>query len=175
MDIPIVLSGAMFSGKSTLAALLAQKFDYVVVSARAVLQSLSNEPLESRREFQRFGVQLERETNGRWLADAVRSAAAKYSKHPIAVDAARTLAQVRAVQSVLSNARHVHVTAEWDTRRGRFLHALDAIDSALIEEVFEHPIETMAQQLVTDADVVLDSTHCTPDQLLASLVRRTNA
>src|SRR5690242_10247517 len=102
----VVISGPLYAGKSTLAAVLEEN-GYLVVSARGVLRDLAGESLATRRELQEFGSDLEARTRGAWLAEA--TAAAAVPGTPIVVDAVRTVDQLHAVHAVLPEALHVHL------------------------------------------------------------------
>jgi hypothetical protein len=167
----IVLSGPMYSGKSTLAALLQEKADYVVVSARLVLRKLASEGLETRVDLQRFGALLEERTTGKWLGDAAAGAAGDHPSTPIVVDAARTFDQVSAVRNALGAVEHVHLSASPTILRERFYsQGADLPEPSSFEQAMGHPIEQQALALGAHADLILQSGLVGPEALLVTLV-----
>lgn len=167
----VVLSGPMFSGKTTIAGLLHRELHYVVLSARSVIRELAGEELASRAELQQFGAVLEERTKGCWLGEAAEELAKRRPSSPIVVDAARTLGQVASVRRALGHVEHVHVTAPREELKRRFeTRTKGLVEPASIEEAAAHPIEQAALRLDAPADLLLDSACATPQALLQILI-----
>jgi adenylosuccinate synthase len=115
----VLLSGRLCSGKTTLALSLPEREDFEVLSARALLQSRSLERLDSREALQTFGELVERETGGRWLADAV-ARLRSLGGYRLVIDSARTRLQLKSISDALPDeVAHVHLTADADELRRR--------------------------------------------------------
>lgn len=159
----------MFSGKSTTAKLLHDELGFVIVSGRQVLRDLAPSALGTRADLQRFGSELEFQTDGRWLG-AAAAAAAKNASHAVVVDAARTQRQVDAVRAALGSAHHVHLTAPYTELQRRFDSQLKDLDEpASFERAMSHPVEQEALRLGIKADVILDSHALRPEALLKQI------
>jgi adenylate kinase family enzyme len=112
----IVVSGPVGAGKSRLSKRLAVAFRGEVVSTRQVLaeEYHVHERAQNRGHLQELGDQLDRETSGRWVAEAVIGHT-KFLRPTgvVIVDAVRRESQIDEVQRLLKNVWlfHVHVTA----------------------------------------------------------------
>ena len=163
----LVLSGAMFSGKTTTAGLLEEEFGFVVASARRVLRDLAGDPLISRADLQRFGGDLEQETGGAWLGNATLAIAHALSPKPVVVDSARTRAQIDSVRGVLDRVYHVHLTASYEERLRRFTVCREEVDAhGSFEESSHHPVERDVPLLGAAADLIVDSEVHSPGEVV---------
>jgi cytidylate kinase len=154
----VVLSGPMYSGKTTTAQLLKAEFGFATVSARQVLRDLAEDSLESRADLQEFGSALEQRTNGDWLGNAVASAARAAWPSPLVVDSARNQAQVDAVRRAIEGLAHVHLTAPLAELQRRFDRQHADIDApGSFDRAMSHPLEQAALQLNTRADLVVNT------------------
>jgi cytidylate kinase len=168
----IVLSGTMFSGKTTIAELLRDQWGYVVVSARAVLRQLSPDSLLTREALQQFGTALEKETDGSWLGAATAAVALEDPATQVVVDSARTRAQIHSVRQALPGVRHVHLTAPLDVLESRFASTTKGlVEPPSFKGAIAHPVEREAASLGEIADVVLNSADGEPDAVVAQLIR----
>src|SRR5437868_4878152 len=98
----VLLSGKIASGKSTLSTGLQQSFGAHVVKTKEIIRRLAkNLPLE-RVSLQDYGEQLDRETGGQWVADAVLSDV-KNLPHDalLIVDAIRIVEQADRIRAAL--------------------------------------------------------------------------
>jgi cytidylate kinase len=161
----------MFSGKTTTATLLHERWGYVVVSARAVLRDLAQEALLTREELQQFGALVERETRGNWLGEAAAAVAAEHAPSPLVVDSARTRAQIGAVRRALPSVKHVHLSAPLDLLESRFAATTKGlIEPPSFERAISHPVEREAASLGDSADVVLSTEEGDPQTFVAQLM-----
>jgi adenylosuccinate synthase len=162
----------MFSGKSTTATLLHEEEGFVVVSARSVLRNLAPNTLETRADLQRFGSDIELQTNGKWLADVARLAAHASRPQSVVVDSARTQSQIDALRQALGGVYHVHLTAPHAELRRRFdAHRKDVDESASFEQAMQHPVEQEVLRLADRADLLLDSGGHPPSSLMRQIVQ----
>jgi adenylate kinase family enzyme len=160
----IVLSGPVCAGKTTLAIQLAA-LGAQHLEVRALLRAQASIPLESREALQQFGASLEAETQGRWVADSVTTAAAEGTT---ILDAARTAAQVEACRRLqIPRIIVVHLSASRDERARRYgaRKTGDPADSGGVDHfasIASDEIETNAEALRSVAELVVDTTDVDP-------------
>ena len=126
----VLLSGSISSGKTSLATLLNEQFGFHVLKTKVVIQSLarqkSGKEIEAeRRTMQKFGETLDRETNGRWVRDALnrflRDLGSAASEALVVIDAVRILEQIRAIRQAYSfSVVHVHLKAPKEILAARY-------------------------------------------------------
>src|SRR5688572_25206871 len=94
----IALSGAVSSGKSTLARRLAERYEGDRFSTRHLLTRATGSDVE-RAALQAAGDALDRETGGAWVADALSREVAELPEDAVViVDAVRIAGQVDALR-----------------------------------------------------------------------------
>ena len=162
----VVLSGAVSSGKSTLARRLAERCQGHRFSTRQLLMRVTGAEVE-RAALQEAGEQLDRDTGGAWVAEALSREAAELSEHAVLiVDAVRIPGQVEALrESFGRQVVHIHLTASDGALRARYearKGTTDVIELASYEEVRANATEAAVDELVHDADVVIDTVRCSP-------------
>jgi cytidylate kinase len=163
----ILLAGPLYSGKSTLARLLADRCAFDVVAGREVLRAIATEPLETRHSLQRFGAALEASTSGAWLADAVRREAPKQRR--VVVDAVRTVAQVAKFNTIWPETRLVYLDGSLEERRRRFDRARDPADHGEPRSFLEldsDSSERERSELRRRANVLVDTSDLAPEGVL---------
>ena len=69
----VLLSGPVASGKTTLVQALVEKYAFHPFKTRQLIQAVKNVKSE-RRALQRAGDVLDRQTDGKWIADAIAKA-----------------------------------------------------------------------------------------------------
>lgn len=168
----IVLSGPMFSGKSTVADLLVAQLGYRVVRARDVLRELAGGPLLSREDLQSFGAELEAGTAGSWLGVAAASVVSEQSVS-VVVDAARTKLQLASVRELVGDVIHVHLVASRAVLEQRFgTREKDLIEASSLAKALDHEVERQTDELAALADMLLDTSTASPDALVRAIRRR---
>src|SRR6185295_12940334 len=97
----VALSGAVSSGKSTLAKRLAARFAASVISTRALLEERVRPGTHmGRQELQRLGDRLDRTTRGFWIAESVSEfATAHQTETLLVVDSIRIMQQIEALRA----------------------------------------------------------------------------
>ncbi len=179
----VVISGQVGAGKSTLAQGLADGYDAVHISTKELLQLTAESrgvDLELERSaLQRYGAELDAETEGRWVAEAV---AAKISGAPVAgravermeevggddqptglyvVDSVRTKEQIDNLRDALgADVVHVHLYSSEKVLAKRYQLRGDASglkELSSYEEVARDPTEHGVTDLQNDADVAIDT------------------
>jgi adenylosuccinate synthase len=159
----VALSGPVSVGKTTLAERLVERFSAHRLSTRRLLEErLDASRPPTRQQLQRLGDQLDRETQFRWLSEAVaRHAAQLPADAVVVVDSVRRLDQIdrfregfgRRVTHVHLRASEAELTARYEARKGR----LDVVEFGRYEEVRRNRTERQVQLLAEQADVVIDT------------------
>jgi adenylylsulfate kinase-like enzyme len=120
----VAISGPVRSGKTTLAERLAKKLHAEFVRTKEILiyEYGPDSRVRLRRNLQDLGEQLDRETDGRWVASAVvRRSSSLHPKIPIVIDAVRIQRQLDWLRRVPElQVVHVHLDAPLATLTGRY-------------------------------------------------------
>ena len=122
--------------------------------------------------MQNFGDQLDRETNGKWVRDALITLINQYTTIEAAsifvVDAVRILPQVKAIREAYGfSVIHIHLTApeaELEERYKRRSSGLKELKS--YKEVEKNTTESRIGDLEKSADVVVNTHACSPEDVL---------
>jgi len=185
----VVLSGPIAVGKSTLSAALVERFGFYCVKTRSLLKQLANDRGSdqlTRAELQHGGADLDKRTDGAWIADALNKSG-MCNAVPIIVDSVRTAEQIAHIRRMNGsvtgavNVKHVHITASHAILEERFIirrreavqhekPCLDGtgggsnpltFDRAMIGE----PIDELDGTLERIADVCIDTTRLQPEDI----------
>jgi shikimate kinase len=155
----IVLTGPVCAGKTTLAALLAEALDGQTLAARAVIERASG--ADTRAALQSSGAELERESDGQWLA----AAAVSYGQRPLIVDAAKTEAQLKGLIELQEATQTIYLDASEKICRERYSQRNDPVDQG---QGFDELMQgELAEQpgLKRLADVVIDTGGRSPEEV----------
>lgn len=162
----VVLSGAVATGKSTLADELVGRFDAQPISSHKLLVTrLGKGARPDRTVLQDFGDALDAETGGRWLADDVGVATSRFTDDAlVVVDSARILGQVEALRRAFGRrVTHVHLFAPVDELARRYRRRRRR-DLPSYDHVRRNPTEAAIDSMMDEADVVIDTSRSTaPD------------
>lgn len=190
--IVLVLSGAIAVGKSTLAGGLANSFGFFCIKTSSLLKSKTQYPKPvNRQDFQAVGEQLDTDTNGAWLAHDLKPyffggiptgrtdglGGQEYQLiDRLLVDAARTADQIAWIRKMCGNTVvHVHLAAPIEKLNERFSDRAAPLDGTIggrqqaIAEyltIRSNATELNVNSLASIADVVIDTTNCTADDVL---------
>jgi adenylosuccinate synthase len=166
----VVLSGPVGVGKTAYAQALLRRFEVHKVSTRHRILSLKAVP-ETRAALQVAGEELDRETGGAWVADAVADEA---ERNPTAlfllVDAARIPDQLTHLRARFGPASvyHVHLTAPDNVLEERYSDRQPEMrEFDTYAEVRSSGTEAQVGNLASMADVILDTTSGSPVSLVA--------
>jgi adenylosuccinate synthase len=176
----VLLSGRVASGKSRLVQELTERFPHEhvhVLKTKLLIQELARNraakalPAE-RRAMQDFGDQLDRETSGKWVRDALITLINQYTAMEAAsifvVDAVRIPPQVKAIREAYGfSVIHIHLTApsaELEERYKRRSSGLKELKS--YEDVEKNTTESRIGDLEKTADVVVNTHACSPEDVL---------
>ncbi|SEM42910.1 adenylosuccinate synthase [Stigmatella aurantiaca] len=160
----LVISGPMGAGKTTLAQGLVDRHGALRVSTRELLLARLGERGGDRRSLQEAGAALDRETDGRWVADSVKEFLGRQQgpPRPLIVDSVRIASQIEALRRALgAQVMHVHVSAPAQELEARYerrrSHAVSDPERASFGEARADTTERGVEGLAEIADLVLDT------------------
>jgi adenylosuccinate synthase len=162
----VVLSGAVSSGKSTLARRLAARCNGRHFHTRELLKHLAGADVD-RAALQDAGEQLDSDTGGAWVAEALSRAVAEVPEDAtVIVDAVRIAGQLDALRDAFGRrVVHIHLTASPDALEARYemrKGTSDVVELPSYAAVRANPTEAAIDELASDADVVIDTVRCSP-------------
>ena len=172
----LVMSGPVCAGKSTLAEGLERRHGARRFSSRRLLLQRLGDAGAGRLSLQAAGEALDRETQGRWLAEALRTQV-QGQAGPWVVDSVRIRPQVEALRQAFgARVVHVHLTApasvrerRYDTRRAAAGHDPEGTSFArLSEDGTERGVDALAEV----ADLVLDTSRESAEAVLVRSAAR---
>lgn len=177
----VLVSGNVSAGKSTLSDALRRQFGATVLKTKEVLKDLAFRKLKTelpseRKALQDFGTQLDEETGGEWVLEALKKHIrdAKCGQEDVViVDAVRILEQIKAIRRAYQFAvKHIHLEAPPAALAKRYKDRGHAGIKELptYSEVEKDRTEARVASLRESADFVVDTERCTPDDILARVV-----
>lgn len=167
----VALSGRVSSGKTTLGELLLKRRLGRRLSTSELLREIAEEDghsLRDRRALQEYGERLDQETDGQWVADSL---APRIGDLPagslIVIDSIRIPAQIDALRRAFGRrVVHVHLTAPAEELTTRYANRhSDIAELPDYGAVSENPTEAAVESLADRADVVIDSSLSTPEDV----------
>lgn len=170
----IVITGRLCSGKSTLAARLAQALEVERINADELLRlALSKQPTASSVERQKR--QLEEQTNGRWAKDGL----ARYLvtlKPPfrgLIIDALDTAGQISGLRELGFRVLHIHLHALDDVLWTRFqASAVGSVSRRAFDSRRRMWTQSQEELLTKAADIVIDTERCSTSDVFARVRAR---
>lgn len=159
----ILLSGPIAGGKSALGDRLVERYGLVQVKTRELIRQARPGTRNQRKSLQRAGDRLDRETNGRWIAEELARLVQRLPEDAtVLVDAVRITGQIDAIRATWPyQVVHIHVTApllelarRYSTRAARIQELPD------YKDVRQNRTERRVEELAAHADVVIDSARC---------------
>lgn len=169
----VVLSGPMGSGKSTLAEALVHHHGARRVSTRTLLQTQLGGEGQGRLALQAAGEELDRRTQGGWLAQAVETFLRGQSERVelLVVDAVRVPSQVAALRrGSASRVVHVHLSAPEEVLSERYAarRAQSGGDAerASFEEARANATERGVEALAAQAELEINTQRTPPEAVL---------
>ena len=168
MKLVIALSGAVASGKSTVANAILASHAGERISTRAMIIARTGVASE-RESLQAAGDRLDQETGGKWVADdSVRQAATLGPDAILIVDAVRLVDQVEHLRAAFGEKlRHVHLIAEPTERERRHLRRdHDVIEPDSYDAVRVNLTEAYIDKMAEVADISFDASRLDEGALL---------
>jgi adenylosuccinate synthase len=169
----VLLSGSVSSGKTTLSEKLRSQFGFDVLKTKELIKQLAQKKLRreleaDRRAMQLFGERLDKETDGKWVLEALTKLVRSPSQRVI-VDSVRILKQIRAIRQAYGFAVvHIHLMAPEGILGARYLRRKGTGFRELksYSDVERNTTEARVNELRDAADVVIDTARCTPTDVL---------
>lgn len=165
----VVLSGPVGAGKSTLGKALARHYNAVYIRTQDLLRDHADDrgidlPAE-RRALQDYGDQLDRDTCGAWVTQAVSATVARLETQAqlLIIDSVRRLNQIEALRDAFPRVDHIHVLASRTILDERYQERGDSSGLAELRsyaEVAQNETESEVNTLADDADVAINTEHC---------------
>lgn len=154
----IILSGRIASGKSTLAEGLARRHGFSRVQTRALIKHYFQEMGHHRDDLQAGGEHLDKQTNGRWVAEALADSIREDDLFDgVIVDSVRIIPQVTAIRAAFGDSVfHIHLTAPEPVLRERFETRRRSGDRSW-DEASADPTERGVESLTTVANIAFDT------------------
>jgi adenylosuccinate synthase len=170
----ILLSGPVGAGKSTLSMALERDLGVYVVKTRKLLLELASSE-DARSNLQAAGEDLDRKTNGTWVANAIQRAAdaSEFGDNAdVLVDSVRILPQIQSIREKYgARVFHVHLTASSEELARRYeerkKHAKGELES--YDAVRADPTESQVEELGKVADFFIDTERSTAGDVLVRI------
>lgn len=171
----VVLSGRVCAGKSTLASQLQAKAGATITRSKDLIYALAPRAAAGRRQAQLAGQRLDKDTNGRWLADALNERLRNGEQFELlTVDAVRIPQQVHFLRQSGWSVVHVHLEASEGTLTRRYESRAQANAGELssYRELSKNWTERHVDELRKLADVVIDTDRCSAEDVFARVIAR---
>lgn len=169
----VLLSGPIGSRKTTLANNLQRRYGATVMRTRDLIADLVPGVRNDRTLLQPAGEKLDRDSDGRWIADALELTSLP-TNGLLAVDAVRILPQIEAIRDRFGRiVTHIHLTAPQEVREGRYMDR-DRREGeyASYEEATANPTERCVDDLAERCDALIDTSLCTGEDVLVLAAAR---
>lgn len=166
----MVLSGAICTGKTTLARRLYERYDAHHLTTRKLLLTHAPSTAAERASLQSLGERLDQETHGSWVADGFAPVIAQLPDNALVViDSVRLSSQVDALRKAFGRqVIHVHLDAPDDELATRFekRKPTSAVtELASYQEARNSLTEANIRALQAEADVVIDTQQNVPEDV----------
>lgn len=175
----VVISGGLACGKTALADRLTEEFGFDVVRTSDLIRALVPSVAVDRASLQAAGNRLDRRTRQTWIADEVARAMRSNGEPnaPVVLEGVRKPRQMEAIQKAIGHryVRHVHLQADRKTQRKRYHNRRRDGDRLLpFGQATDDASEQELQQLAQKADVVIDTSRYTKDDVFSHVSARLN-
>jgi len=162
VQLVVLLSGSVASGKSTLGNHLVADFGATLLKTWQLLTEIEPDVGRDRESLQALGEKLDRDTDGRWVSEALGKWASRLPKDAIiVVDSVRILQQIDWIRRGFGPAVvHVHLEASDDDLRKRYAgrKRKDIQELATYDDVLKNETERAVPTLREKADIVINTT-----------------
>ncbi|MFT3883153.1 MAG: adenylosuccinate synthetase [Gemmatales bacterium] len=156
----VLLSGHVASGKSTLATLLHDRFNFEVIKTWQLLKSINPKIPQEREALQAFGELLDKETNGQWVVEQLEQLIRTRRDFTVVIDSVRHQGQIDFVRKGYgTSVIHVHLKAPQDVLTSRYKNRenKDIQELGSFAELLKNETEKAVPELEQSADVVVDT------------------
>jgi adenylosuccinate synthase len=170
----ILLSGPVAAGKTRLGNALVERYEFKVIKTRKLIESLVHVPNE-RGALQKAGEQLDQETQGQWVANAL---AREVSRLPddcsVLVDSIRIGQQAEAIRVAFgARVTHIHLTAPTNVLSERYSSRTPNVkELPSYDQVRADPTESGVERLADIADIVIDTKQNSASDVLVRAATR---
>ncbi|MER9031005.1 AAA family ATPase [Mesorhizobium sp. LNJC405B00] len=170
----VLLSGRIGAGKTRLAARLVDRHAATLVKTRELILRTLPRTSDKRQELQRAGERLDRQTDGRWLAEALAALIDERRSNDelpaglFVLDAVRINGQIGAIRRAFGDSvvHHVHLTASPETLEKRFSQRkVRSDDGVTWSQAAANATERKVEGLASFADTVINTDYCTPEDV----------
>ncbi|MFT4133122.1 adenylosuccinate synthetase [Labrys sp. (in: a-proteobacteria)] len=172
MRVLIALSGPVGVGKSSFCEVLKARFDADRFSTRELLLTIGAK--REREDLQATGERLDRETDGKWVSDALARKLSENSPQVIIVDAIRIKKQIDHIRRHFGDrvrVWHVFIDADDEVLRARYHNRHSQIGEFTdYDQLQNSETERAIRSLKAVADRVVDASRCEPDSVVAQAV-----
>ncbi len=165
----IVLSGPVASGKSSFVDLLVARHEWVVFKTRDLLRGATGVDA-GRESLQSAGDELDRQTGGRWLVEALAAFVSPLrADASVVVDAVRSEAQIEAIRGRFgARVTHIHLTAPQDVLAERYRRRQPEISESMShDEAQANATESRVDELVHICDIAVDTRQSTIEDVFS--------
>lgn len=170
----VLLSGRIGAGKTRLSARLVDRHAAILVKTRELILRTLPRTRDKRQDLQRAGERLDRQTDGRWLAEALVELideSRSIDELPaglFVLDAVRINGQIEAIRRAFGDSavHHIHLTASPQTLERRFSYRkVRSDDGVTWAEASANATERRVEGLAASADTVINTDLCTPEDV----------
>jgi adenylosuccinate synthase len=153
-------------GKSAVINRLVNQFGAHRISTRELIQLRRPEIPTERAALQAAGEELDRESDGSWVAESLPDRARALGDQAIIViDSVRIARQIEHLRKrYLEQVLHLHLTASFDVLKSRFLARKAPGDPATYDEAIENATERQVDTLKDVADAIVNTDELTAEQ-----------
>lgn len=167
----VLLSGQVSSGKTTLCKNLAEKFGFHSFKTKEAIKQLASNIQQERGAMQKFGERLDRKTKGAWVCEVLAQFIENFDDNDsVTVDAVRIQGQIDSIRAAYgSRVIHIHLTAPFNALSARYeaRHIPGFQEFTSYDKVLENKTEKKVKYLGRIADIVIDTTLCTENDVTA--------
>lgn len=173
MRVLLALSGPVGVGKSSFCDIMKERFGAERISTRELLIASGVEG--EREDLQAAGERADRETDGKWVADALeKSLSTNGGAQVVIVDAIRIKKQIDHIRRIFGDrwrVWHVFIDADDKVLAQRYAERNSSIgEFSTYDDLKTSPTEAAIRSLKVVADTVVDTTLCEPLSVVAQAV-----
>jgi adenylosuccinate synthase len=169
----VLISGPICSGKSSLTALLKDRYQAKIVKTRDLILKAKPNTKDQRRPLQLAGQKLDTADGGAWVAKALSEVLEVRKTGPTptglyVVDSVRIPGQIDAIRKAYgADVHHIHLTAKDEELKRRFEERKATSDQHVTyRDLKRNRTEKNVEKLADLADIVVSTDRCTSGAVL---------